>query len=224
LQALGGAKEMKNSDIYVGIRLSKSELEIGVLPEELIWNVLTEEQELLNLIKRLVTMRPRIIILDQMNLNSFMKELLEAAGLMLQTVDHRALSKFMNATQHKAPLPDSSLPEELPPCNALALAKYGESEWCTLQLNKNKQASEIEALLVRRSQLLEMLSSEKNHFRKAARQLRGKIELHIKWLQKSIREIDKDADYSIKKLNGWPAEKKAIQIVPGAGPNWAEFG
>ena len=98
------------------------------------------------------------------------------------------------------------------------LARYGESVKPEPRPSKDKETRELEALLVRRRQLVQMLVAEKNRVRNAPKSIRQSIEANIAWLKKCLKEIEKDTNRFIKSMPIWREKDKIIQSTPGAGP------
>lgn len=204
---------MDSSEIFVGIDISKSELEIGVLPEAQTWKVSNDESGITELAVRLTGLEPRLVIMEATGgLERLAQSVLEEAGLSICVVNPRHARNFAKALGILAKT-DS--------IDALVLARYGESLKPEPRPSKDKEARELEALLVRRRQLVQILVAEKNHRNSAPKSIRPSIEANIAWLKKCIKEIEKDTERFIKAMPIWREKDKIIQSVRGAGPGLA---
>ena len=83
------------------------------------------------------------------------------------------------------------------------------------------EAQELDALLSRRRQLLEMLQAEKNRlgqvFGKGKRPVKKSLKTHISFLERELRMADTDLGDMIKKSPAWRERDDLLQSVPGVG-------
>jgi transposase len=201
---------MGSSEIFVGIDISKSELEVGVLPEGQTWKVSNDEKGITKLAKRLTELGPRLVLMEATGgLERFLQHVLEDAGLSVRVVNPRQSRDFAKALGVLA---------KTDAIDALVLARYGESIKPEPRSSKDEQTRELEALLARRRQLVQMLVAEKNRLSSAPKSIRPGIEAHIAWLKKCLNEIEKETNGFIKSMPIWREKDKIIQSVPGAGP------
>ena len=77
---------------------------------------------------------------------------------------------------------------------------------------------QLEALMTRRRQLLDMLTAEGNRLEHAAAPIRREITRHIRWLERRIAAVDRDLDDTIQKSPAWRAKENLLRTVPGIGP------
>ncbi len=83
-------------------------------------------------------------------------------------------------------------------------------------------AQELDALLTRRRQLLEMLQAERNRtgqvFGKGKRLVKKSLKAHISYLERELRITDTDLGAMIKASPVWRERDELLQSVPGVGP------
>ena len=63
-----------------------------------------------------------------------------------------------------------------------------------------------------------MLVAEKNRLYTAPKPNKKSIQKHIKWLERSLEDINKDIDKTIKKSPTWRENDKILQSFRGIGP------
>ncbi|RYX98740.1 IS110 family transposase, partial [bacterium] len=77
---------------------------------------------------------------------------------------------------------------------------------------------ELNAFVVRRKQLMNMLVSEKNRFSscpsKASKQ---SLRKHMKWLEKEISSLEDNISNMLKNSPQWQTNKDVLKSVPGVG-------
>ena len=82
---------------------------------------------------------------------------------------------------------------------------------------------ELRALTLRRTQLLEMLTQERNRRALAVATAQPKsipnaITEHIQWLQSQLRDLDKQAEQIVRASPVWRTKDDLLQSMPGIGP------
>ena len=64
-----------------------------------------------------------------------------------------------------------------------------------------------------------MLSAEKNRLGAAtAKPVRGRIEAHLRWLEKELSRTDRDLEEAIDESPTWRENEELLRGVPGVGP------
>jgi CubicO group peptidase (beta-lactamase class C family) len=85
-----------------------------------------------------------------------------------------------------------------------------------------EEVQELDALLTRRRQLLEMLQAERNRtgqaFGKGKRLVKKSLKAHISYLERELRMTDTDLGDMIKASPVWRERYELPQSVPGVGP------
>ena len=72
--------------------------------------------------------------------------------------------------------------------------------------------------MIRRRQVLDMLTVEKNRLVTVRAKMRTDIEAHIHWLSNSLKELDQVIEEFIKGSPLWKEKDALLQSVPGVGP------
>jgi len=80
------------------------------------------------------------------------------------------------------------------------------------------QTEEIKAMLVRRQQLIAMITMEKNRLCTANRIVVLSIEENLRWLKQQLDNLDKDIEARIKNSPIWREKDDLLKSVPGVGP------
>ena len=83
-------------------------------------------------------------------------------------------------------------------------------------------AQELDALLTRRRQLLEMLQAERNRlgqvFGRGKRPVKKSLKAHIAFLERELRMTDTDLGDMVRRAPAWRERDDLLQSVPGVGP------
>jgi len=76
---------------------------------------------------------------------------------------------------------------------------------------------ELKDWLTRRRQLVEMLAAEKNRAHQAQGAIRRDIQLHIEWLKKRLRDMEKELKGQMSSCPAWDARVELIDAQKGFG-------
>ena len=133
---------------------------------------------------------------------------LAAAGIAVAVVNPRQVREFARATGRLA---------KTDRLDAQVLARFGEAVKPPVRPLKDEQAQALEALVMRRSQLVAMLTAEKNRRANAARVIRRSIDEHIRWLEKRLSGFDDELSDLIRATPIWRERDQLLRSVPGVG-------
>lgn len=196
--------------VFVGIDVSKAVVDVGVLPGEKTWQVAREPEALAQLAKELGDLKPEAIVLEASGgYETSVVAALGAAELPVVVVNPRQVRDFAKAMGILA---------KTDRLDALLLARFGEKVQPELRPLKDFQTEKLRELLVRRRQLVDMLTMERNRMQQTPYEdIRKEIEQHVHWLQKRIRRTDKDLDEAVKNTPIWREREQLLRTVPGVG-------
>jgi len=77
---------------------------------------------------------------------------------------------------------------------------------------------ELEAVVTRRQQLLDMLTAERHRMLTARRSLQRDLRAHIAWLEKRIAQAETDISQRLRQSPVWRVTDDLLQSTPGIGP------
>ena len=164
-----------------------------------------------DLVRRLKELRPKLIVLEATGgLERRAVAALAGARLPVVAVNPRQVRDFARATGQLAKT-DS--------IDAAVLALFAERIRPELRPLKDADALELEALVVRRRQVVDMITAEKNRLSAAppSKRVRTAIGRTIEWLQKQLEDSDRDLDSAVKKSPVWREKDKLLRSVKGVG-------
>ena len=202
---------MNAEGCFVGIDVSKAELEMGLVPEGKTWKTPHDHGGIGVLVERLIAMSPELVILEATGgLEAPVAAAIAGAGLPVVVMNPRQVRDFAKAKGKLA---------KTDKIDALVLADFGRSMRPQVRPLKDEQTQELKALHIRRLQMVEMLTAEKNRLGRApSGRVRKDIQRHIAWLEKRVKEADKDLEDLIRNTPIWREKDAIIRSVPGAGP------
>jgi len=196
-------------ECYIGIDVSKATLDVASLPDAETWAVTNDDAGLAELLPRLVTLRPTLIVVEATGgFESAAVAACAKLGLPVVVVNPRQVRDFAKAMGRLA---------KTDAIDALTLALFGERVRPALRPLPDEAAQLLDALLTRRRQLLEMLTAEKNRLGFARGPVRRDIVTHIRWLEKRLADVDGDLADAIAASPLYRAQDDLLRSVPGVG-------
>jgi transposase len=200
---------MTTPAVFIGIDVSKQFLDVAQWPPARTWRVDQNEAALAALVKDLCALGPRRIVLEATGgLEAAATAALAAAGLPVVVVNPRQARDFARATGKLA---------KTDAIDASLLARLGEALAPPVRPLKDEETRELEALLTRRRQIVEMLTMEKNRLPAAAKRVRKDIAAHIAWLEKRLDDVDGELRSAIAACEALRVKDALIKSAPGAG-------
>jgi transposase len=201
---------MAGTPVFVGIDVSKAQLEVALRPTGQGWQVPNDAEGIATLVARVQAVEPTLIVLEATGgLELPVTCALAAAGLPVAVVNPRQAHDFAKATGKLAKTDRIA---------AGVLAHFAEAVRPTPRPLPDAQAQELTALLGRRRQLIEMLTAEKNRLSAAPAAVRLRLQTHISWLERELQDLDTDVGHLIRTSPVWREKDELLQSVPGVGP------
>jgi len=201
---------MKEFPLFVGIDVSKERLDVAVRPTGETWQVPNDAEGISSLAECLRELAPQLVVLEAtggMELASAGE--LAAAQLPVAVVNPRHVRDFARAAGKLA---------KTDTLDAQVLAHFAEAMHPDPRPLPDATTQELKALVARRRQLVEMITSEKNRIRVATRRIRPKVQEHIRWLQESLEDLDRDLGDFMRSSPMWKDKDELLQSTPGVGP------
>jgi transposase len=201
----------KKSKSFIGIDVSKKLLEVAAHESDYQFRCPNKASAFGELITELITLRPALIVLEATGgLEIPVVAALHAAGLPVVVVNPRQVRDFAKALGQLA---------KTDRLDARVLAYFAAAIKPPLRPIKSVEELELDALVGRRGQLVEMLTAEKNRRGSAATDtVRDEIKEHIDWLEERIAELDEQLQALLKTSSLWQSKDATLQSVPGIGP------
>jgi transposase len=197
--------------MFVGIDVSKARLDVHVLPTGKAWSVANDDEGHRQLAKQLVELKPTLVVLEATGgyQNQVVGELV-ARQLVVAVVNPRQVRDYAKATGRFA---------KTDAIDAAVLASFAEAIRPEPRPLRDEQAQELEALMQRRRQLIDMRTAEKNRLETChVTRVRKDIQTTIAWLTKRIADVDKDLGKKIRSLPVWREREELLSTAIGVGP------
>lgn len=197
--------------LFVGLDVAKNHLDGHVRPTGEDFVVTHDEAGLAQLVARLRALRPTLVVLEATGgYEATVAATLASAGLPVAVVNPRQIRDFARATGTLA---------KTDTLDARVIARFGEAVRPAVRPLPTDHAERLGELIARRRQLVEMLGAETNRRHQTRdRALRRRIEAHITWLERALRDLETDLHDAIRRSPAWRETENLLTSVPGVGP------
>jgi transposase len=196
-------------DVFVGVDVSKSRLDVAVRPSGEVWQFTNDEAGFATLVERLKPLEPRLVVMEATGgYQAPAAMALSLAGLAVAVVNPRQVRDFGRATGQLA---------KTDVLDAEIIARFGEALKPEPRRIADAELQALQGLVMRRRQLVDMITAETNRHATALQPVREDIEEHIKWLKRRLKDIDDDLYTALKKSPLWRVKEQILRSAPGVG-------
>lgn len=198
---------------FIGIDVSSQTLEIASSRERATWQVSNDGEGIERLVKELPSLAPELIVLEATGGYEFEAACaLQASGLMVAVVNPRAARDFARAMGALAKT--DAIDARMLAAFARVLHQHPERDRFIKPL-ADAELQQLQALVLRRRQLVQMLTSERQRWRLAHAVAKPSLERHIEFLKSELGDSDGEVAAHVEKHHAQLA--KALASVPGIG-------
>jgi transposase len=201
---------MTETEVFVGIDVSKARLDVAVLPNEKTWSTTNDDEGISALVAKLKELAPSMVLLEATGgLERRVLARLAGVGLPAMAINPRNVRDFARSMGKLA---------KTDRIDATVLARFAQVIRPPLRPVADEQTQELQAQLTRRRQLVEMIVAEKNRLAATdPSKLRKLIREHIEYLQKQLAINEYDLDQTIKQTPIWLEKVDLLESIPGVG-------
>jgi len=201
---------MSSGPTYVGIDISKQRLDIAVRPSGQVWQAANTARGIRQLVARLRHPEPALIVLEATGgLERAVAAALQQAGLPVAVVNPWRVRAFAHAAGQLA---------KTDVLDARVLAHFGQQMTPPVRRLPDAATQELEAVVTRRRQVVEMLTAERTRLSSAPAATQKSLRKHIAWLDKERAALDKTLRAAQQAHPCWREQDAVLQSVPGVGP------
>lgn len=196
---------------YVGIDVSKDRLDVAVGSEGELWQVSNDAAGHSELVERLSGVKPALIVLEASGgYEAVVAGVLWDAGHPVAVVNPRQVRDFARGMGKLA---------KTDQIDARILTMFGEKVPVEVRAPLDAEARELQAMVMRRRQLVEMLTMEKNRRGLVPTgRARKSLDKHISWLEEAVRRASDDIDQAVRQSPLWREKEDLLRSVKGIGP------
>jgi transposase len=196
--------------MFVGIDVSKQQLDVHVRPSGQQWSVANDSKGHSELVRQLKALSPTLVVLEATGgYQAAVVAELGAASLATAVVNPRQVRDFAKATGRLA---------KTDTIDAAVLAHFAESVNPEPREVPDDLTVELHALVTRRRQLIDMRTAESNRLDTCrVVPVRRNIQKMINMLEKQIGKVDTDIDKRIRNSPLWREREDLLTTATGIG-------
>lgn len=195
------------SECWIGVDVAKAGLDVAVRPSGEHWHVNNDPAGIEELVARVAALAPAGIVLEATGGYELpVAAALAAAQLPAAVVNPRQVRDFAKASGRLA---------KTDRLDAQVLALFAERMRPDPRPLPDAAAQELQALLTRRGQLMEMRTAERNRLAHANRRVRASLEAHIGWLDEQIAAANRELGTTVRESPVWREKDRLLQSAPG---------
>lgn len=197
------------NNTWVGIDVAEKTLQVHIRPLNQDFTVDNDDQGIEHLIQKIKDIKPELIVLEATGgLEITPILLLSASGFDVARINPRQARNFARATGKVA---------KTDKIDARMLAHYAEAikpEPCRISDIHNSQ---LDQLMNRRRQIVDMITAEKNRLRRSIGLVKTHIKAHIVWLEDEKDNIQKQISECIQGCDEYKEIDDICQSCTGVG-------
>lgn len=195
--------------VRVGIDVSKRTLDVCLLPEGETFTVANDQEGLDALLARIEGAGVELVVLEATGrYERLAATSIAAAGIPVAVVNPRQARDFAKAIGKLA---------KTDKIDAFVLARFAEAVGPSPSAIPDEEAQHLQYILARRRQLLCMLTAEKNRLQMAPPAFKGRVEAHMRWLEKEIGRTDRALEEAVEASATLRENEALLRSVPGVG-------
>lgn len=195
---------------FIGIDVSKDTLDAAAYTSNKKWRFSNEEAGISRLIEAFSELAPALVVMEATGgYETPVAYALNKAGIPCAVVNPREVRNFAKATKKLA---------KTDTIDAHVLAHFAAAIKPEPRPLSDEQAQELEAIIARRRQVINMLTAEKNRLHTARKPVKDAIKAHVDYLEKELGQIDSELKGRIEESAVQREKYNLLQSVPGVGP------
>ena len=195
---------------FVGIDVSQASLDIAVRPTAETWQVSNDEAGITTLVTQLQALAPTLLVLEATGgYHGPVTAALATASLPVVVVNPRQVRAFAQALGILA---------KTDRIDARVIAHFADAVRPTPRPFPDAETQELRALVLRRRQVIAMLTAERNRLGTAPARIQPAIQQHMAWLEGQLAALNDDLTATIERSAVWQAKADVLRSIPGVGP------
>ncbi len=203
-------KVISNKPVNVGIDVGKSQLDIYIYERHIHFSVSNDAPGIRKALGRLGRYQLVRIVLEATG--RYERAFVEAAlskAMPVLIANPLHIRRFAGAIGQLAKT-DS--------IDAQLIAQFAAVVQPEIRAHHSRQVLQIKDLLVRRRQLIEMITMEKNRHHIMPQFLKADIQRSIHHLQRQLEKVDRELDKRVDAQTEWREKREIMLSMPGIGP------
>ena len=205
-----GEEEIKMNKVHAGIDVSKATLDVASSNQREIKSFSNDERGITQVVSYLTKQMPVLTVIEATGgLEKLLAASLVQASIPVVVANPRHVRDFARAKGRLAKTDN---------IDALILAEFACDIHPEVKPLADEQTEQIRSLMVRRQQIIGMMTMERNRLSLARLSMKSSIQEHINWLSEQLKTLDKDIGNKVQNSSIWREKDSLLKSVPGVGP------
>jgi transposase len=202
---------MTETPTYAGIDVAKDRLDVVLRPSGGYVEATNDERGIRSVVRRLRKENVALAVLVATGgLEQPAAAALALGGVPVAIVNPRQVRDVRGLATGKLAKTDR--------IDAAVLAHFAEAVRPQPRPLADEHARELSAVVLRRRQILAMMTAEANRARTAPKAVRKRIEAHLRWLRKELARVEGELERVVNESLVWKERVALLMSVPGVGP------
>jgi transposase len=199
-----------SAEIWVGIDVSKTQLDIAVGQADETWRAGNDDVGIAKTVERLQSLHPGLVVVESTGgLEKPLIRALHQSGIPFALINPHRVREFAKSL---------GLLAKTDKLDARWLARFAEAIRPASTCLPSEEEQLLSALIDRRRQLIDFRTAEKNRLAGAHPAVRSSIEQLLEDLGEKITELDQQIDELIASKAEFKHKVELLRTVPGIGP------
>jgi transposase len=206
---------MSTSGSFIGIDISKTQLDLAVHGTGAPWQVAYDPAGLKQVVTQLRALAPTLVVVEATGgLETRLVSALAAASVPVAVVNPRQVRALAHA---------AGILAKTDRLDAQVLAQFAAAMQPTPRPQPDAATEQLSAVLARRQQVVDMLTAEKNRLSQQLEPaLRTRLQVHITWLTKEVKRTEQELTQLIQQSPAWRVQDELLQSAKGVGPVFSQ--
>jgi len=201
---------MASLTLCVGIDVVKAPLDVAVWPTAETWQVDNEAAGSSALVAQFATMAPALVVLEATG--GFEGPLWAALAVATVPVGRATPRQVWALAQAIGMLAKTDR------MDARVRAHFAAAVKPVPRALPDAATQELRAVLLRRRQVVDMLTGERNRLGTVPTRMHHAIQQHLEWLEGQLTSLDDDLTHMTQRSAVGQATEAVLQSIPGVGP------
>lgn len=199
----------QQGNVFVGIDVSKRELDVWVHNEENSWQFHNDAEGIGELVRFMQQLSPTVAVVEATGgYERRMVAGVVSAGLPVAVVNPTRIRDFARSLGQLA---------KTDRIDARVIAHYASVVHPAPRERKGAAEEYLAALVERRRQIIVMLTAEKNRLHTAPAETKPGVQAHVAWLEAERDSLEADINDSIQENAEWREKQALLCSMPGVG-------
>lgn len=195
---------------YVGIDVSKTQLDVAIGQKGEYWQANNDAVGIIRTVEHLKALQPALIVVES------------TGGLEVALITELFAAQLPFALVHPKRVRDFArsigLLAKTDKLDARLLSRFGKTIKPPVSRLPGVAEQNLNAFMLRRRQLLDILVMEKNHLFSTRLSMRLDVEKHIAWLEAEIADLDQQIDDQVHQIPIFKEKEAILRSAKGVGP------